>query len=250
MRQNSGKKKRKILWIVIPVALFVLILGVSLFYLETYYHADEQAIAAFAVDGNAAETALSNGDLVFDPGDAKVGLIFYPGGKVEHAAYVPLMRSVASGGVLCAVCRMPFRLAVFDMHAADAVRAAYPDVEHWYIGGHSLGGVMAAEELARHEDVYDGLILLGSYSTKDLSNAPIRVLSMYGSEDRVLDRAKYEENRKNLPQTATETVIEGGCHAYFGMYGAQDGDGLPTISCAEQIRRTAREILQWMEKVK
>ena len=84
-------------------------------------------------------------------------------------------------------------------------------------------------------DEYEGLILLGSYSTADLSDTDLDVLSIYGSEDKVLNREKYEENKSNLPDDFSEVVIEGGCHAYFGMYGAQDGDGTPTIQTTSRL---------------
>ena len=69
---------------------------------------------------------------------------------------------------------------------------------------------------------------------------------LYGSEDGVLNREKYEADRTNLPQDTTETVIDGGCHAGFGSYGAQKGDGTPTISAEEQQRQTADALAAWM----
>ena len=156
------------------------------------------------------------------------------------------MKALASEGVLCVFVEMPFNLAVFDINAADGIQENYPQIESWYIGGHSLGGSMAASYLADHADEYDGLVLLGSYSTADLSNSELAVLSVYGSEDKVMNREKYEENKSNLPSDFTEVVIEGGCHAYFGMYGAQDGDGTPTITNEEQISYTADKIFEMM----
>ena len=103
---------------------------------------------------------------------------------------------------------------------------------------------MAAAHLADNVENFEGLILLGSYSTADLSDTDLDVLSIYGSEDRVLNREKYEENIANLPDDFTEVVTDGGCHAYFGMYGAQDGDGTPTISNHEQIRLTVESIIK------
>ena len=106
---------------------------------------------------------------------------------------------------------------------------------------------MAASYLANHIDDYDGLILLGSYSTADLSKTGLDVLSVYGSEDKVMNRDKYDENKSNLPSDLIEVVIEGGCHAYFGFYGPQDGDGEPAISNEEQIAITAAHILDRMD---
>ena len=107
---------------------------------------------------------------------------------------------------------------------------------------------MAAAYLGDNVDEYEGLILLGSYSTEDLSDSDIEVLSIYGSEDRVLNASKYEKNISNLPADFTEIIIEGGCHAYFGMYGAQDGDGMPSISNEKQICQTADEIIKMMKE--
>ena len=143
---------------------------------------------------------------------------------------------------------MPFHLAVLDINAANGIQEMYPQITDWYIGGHSLGGSMAASYLADHTEDYKGLILLGSYSTADLSDTKLDVLSIYGSEDKVLNRVKYDENKANLPDGFTEVVIEGGCHAHFGMYGAQDGDGIPMISQAEQIRLTVEHILTLCQK--
>ena len=142
------------------------------------------------------------------------------------------------------ICKMPCRLAVLDGNAADGIREAYPEVERWYLGGHSLGGVMAASYLAGHPDDYDGLILLASYTTKDLSDREeLAVLSVRGSEDGVLDLDAYRKNQPKLPAGARELVIDGGCHAGFGLYGPQRGDGTPAISGEEQIRRTGEAIL-------
>ena len=101
---------------------------------------------------------------------------------------------------------------------------------------------MAASYLSKHAKIFDGLILLGSYSTSNLSDLDVEVLSIYGSEDLVMNRENYEANKKNLPDDFKEVIIDGGCHAYFGMYGAQEGDGVPAITNEEQILRTVEAI--------
>ena len=137
--------------------------------------------------------------------------------------------------------------AVFDANAAEGIPEQFPEVTNWYLGGHSLGGSMAASYLAKYADDYAGLILFGSYSTTDLSETGLSVLSVYGSEDKVLNKENYEADKANLPADFTEIVLEGGCHAYFGMYGAQEGDGNPTITNEEQIFLTAEHIIKAME---
>lgn len=243
--------RKKKLWIslsVILTAVIALTAAVAL-YLGDYYRADLDADGVFSPVNPVIREVWEDGTAVFRPdgGETVAGLIFYPGGKVEHTAYTPLMEALASEGILCVLVEMPFRLAVLDMNAAEGIPEAFPEVEHWYMGGHSLGGSMAASYLSSHTEDFAGLILLGSYSTADLSGTELSVLSVYGSEDGVLNREKYAEYRPNLPEGFTETVIEGGNHAFFGAYGEQDGDGTATVTPAEQVRETVAAILSMLE---
>ena len=238
---NIAEHKRKIRITAISVVLVLAILvGGCAAFLSDYYRADSEAIEAFLSQGITWEE--TDGTIVFEPEGATKGLIFYPGGKVDHRAYIPLMQACAQRGILCILVEMPFRLAALDINAADGIPEKYPQIEDWYIGGHSLGGSMAAYYLAKNAADYEGLILLGSYSITDLSESDLNVLSVFGSEDQVMNRENYEENKANLPEGFTEVILDGGCHAYFGMYGPQDGDGTPTISNEEQIYMTAEHI--------
>ena len=234
------KKKSKIL-LAISAVLAVSFLF-CMIYVNDYYRADVDAIAAFTPKKLVERQLIDENTIVYAPEEPQGGMIFYPGGKVEYTAYDPLMQACAANGILCALVEMPFNLAVLNINAADGIQELYPDVEAWYIGGHSLGGSMAASYLAENQADYEGLILLGSYSTADLSDTGLNILSVYGSEDQVLNHEKYVKYKENLPADFKELVLEGGCHSYFGMYGAQDGDGTPTLSNVEQINLTANAI--------
>ncbi len=243
----ANKRKRKIcIWVTSIAVVLAVIVGACAVYVNDYYRSDAEAIAAFAPIDMITKEVLDDNTIVYAPEDATTGLIFYPGGKVEYTAYAPLMQACADRGILCVLVEMPFHLAVLDMNAADGIQEKYPEIEDWYIGGHSLGGSMAASYLADHTNDYKGLVLLGSYSTADLSDTELSALSVYGSEDKVLNRKKYDENKSNLPDHFAEVVIDGGCHAYFGMYGAQDGDGIPTITNKEQINLTVDAIVRFV----
>ena len=231
------KQKKRVFRIIL--AVLVLLVFACAAYLCDYYHAEPEALEVFAPVGVIGTETTEEGDRVFGAKDADVGFIFYPGGKVESLAYVPLMRALTEKGVLCVLVEMPFHLAVFDMDAAEGIPQQYPEIERWYIGGHSLGGSMAAAYVSECPDAFEGLVLLGSYSTADLAETDLQVLSVYGSEDQVLNRENYEESKKNLPRDFEEVILEGGCHANFGMYGAQKGDGTPTMTREEQITLTA-----------
>jgi len=234
---------RKITKLFISILLIVgILLGACAVYVSIYYKADENAVEA-ALLGDTSTVEENDSFTSFIPkGEIKAGFIFYPGGKVEHKAYYPLMKSLAEYGILSAVVEMPFRLAVLDVDAANSVKQHYQDISNWYIGGHSLGGSMAASHLAKNGSDYKGLILLGSYSTSDLSASSTTVLSIYGSCDGVMNREKYSDSLSNMPNDFTEIVIEGGNHAYFGAYGEQKGDGTATLSPEEQASITAGHI--------
>lgn len=49
--------------------------------------------------------------------------------------------------------------------------------------------------ISKHTDNWDGLILLSSYPTADLSKTKLRVLSAYGSKDDILNLKKVESAR-------------------------------------------------------
>lgn len=213
-------------------------------YLNSYYRADSDSIAAFSADFTVQGRKVADGVIAYEPEKAVAGLIFYPGGLVEYTAYEPLMQACAEKGILCVLLKMPFHLAVLDMNAADGVQAQFPQIEKWYIGGHSLGGAMASSYAAKHADEFDGVVLLGAYATEDIRS--LNVISLYGSEDKVMNKEKYDEYISNLPADFTEIVIEGGCHAGFGMYGPQDGDGTPAITAAEQIKLTSAAVFDWL----
>ena len=223
------KKKR-----MIPLAIVIVIVLACAWYLLDYYkatdRADEHAL-------NTAEVIVSDTEygLEFD-GPGEDALIFYPGGKVEYTAYSALMRDLAEEGIDCYLVKMPVNLAFFGVNRADSIMEEFPH-EKWYIGGHSLGGVAASMYAADHD--LDGLVLLASYSTKEIDEPTI---SIYGSNDGVLDLEKYEEAKSNLPENFKEVVIDGGNHAQFGDYGEQDGDGKATITAEEQQRETAEGI--------
>ena len=240
-------KKRSFRVLLVVLAVLVVLIGACAIYLCDYYPADAQMLARFETPEGVVREVWEDGSVAFVPQEPTCGFIFYPGGKVEHTAYEPLMQVLAARGVLCVLIEMPFRLAVLDIDAADGVQEKFPQVEHWYIGGHSLGGSMAASYLETNQARFEGLVLLGAYSTADLAQSDLSVLSLYGSEDGVMQRDKYESYMKNLPADFTEIVIEGGNHANFGVYGPQEGDGMPSRTNEGQVMMSGACIAEFIK---
>lgn len=238
------KKIKKILLIVVCVLL--VIFGGCYWYVSDYYHADA-SVAALSQQQMSFDENI-DGYVIQPEENIKGGIIFYPGAKVDELAYTTLMQKLSQQGYLCVISKMPFHFAVLDINAADSIISKYNQIDNWYMMGHSLGGAMAAQYTSEHNDMIKGLILLGAYSTQDLSSSSLNVVSIYGSEDQVLNREKYQKNYSLLPSHTQELIIEGGNHAQFGNYGIQSGDGDAKISADEQQNETVQFIIQSLYK--
>ncbi|MBR2028354.1 MAG: lysophospholipase [Oscillospiraceae bacterium] len=239
-------KKRLKKMILCLAAVCAVCYGALAIYASDYYRSDAVAVAALA-GGEGVTVEITDSMAVFRPDKAEAGFIFYPGGKVEYTAYAPLMYKLAQNDIVCIITEMPFNLAVMNADAADKAYGKIADVERWYIGGHSLGGSMAASFVSDSDIDFEGLVLLASYSTADLSADDVEVLSVYGTEDRVLNMEKYKEYYSNLPKDTTEFVIEGGNHAQFGSYGLQKGDGTASVTAEQQLETAAEAIIEFMQ---
>lgn len=244
---SVSKKKGK--WIVILTTglALIILLSAAAIYVNDIYQADQEAISAYNAEyiQNVETQEIASNMIAYVPqGQIKAGFIFYPGARVEHTAYEPLLKACAQQGIVCIVVQMPQNLAVFGINKGMDAMSYFPNIKNWYIGGHSLGGSMAASCAAGNGGTFKGVILLGSYSTMDISNH--KVLSIYGSEDGVMKMKRYNKLKNKLPEDFLEIVIEGGNHAYFGMYGEQKNDGVATITNAEQINITADAIIKFI----
>lgn len=202
----------------------------------------DEALAA--MESDAEVTVQDNGNfIVFTPtaNTPITGFILYPGGHVDYRSYAPIAREIAGRGYLVSIVEMPLSLAVFGVDKADDVIAAYPDMRYWVIGGHSLGGSMAASYAKNNPGEVQGVVFWASYPAEsdDLSGTDLKGLTTYGSNDLVLDMDPFNATLPLLPPGTIVQVIQGGNHARFGNYGMQPGDGTATISAADQQLQAA-----------
>lgn len=178
------------------------------------------------------------------------GFIFYPGGRVDYRAYAPVLRMIAQQGYVVAVVDVNLNLAFFEINAADAVISNHPEVNHWAVGGHSLGGVAASSYAAKHLEEVDGLVLWASYpADASLTNATIKVVSIYGTKD-MAGMEPFDKSRAQLPADTQFVVIDGGNHAQFGAYGFQAGDNPASITADEQWAQIAEATTRFLETLK
>jgi dienelactone hydrolase len=234
----------KIIRRVILALLTVLLLAILGFIAWGSTPAAPMPEALAAIQSDDRVTVKTAGWLEFKPAgqDPVTGFIFYPGGRVDYRAYAPAARAIAAKGYLVIIPAMPLNLAFFAPEKAAEVIAAYPSIRNWAVGGHSLGGSMAARFARNHPDKVDGLILSGSFpaSSDDLSQSSLKVVSIYGSLDGLAIASEIDASRALLPAATTWVKIEGGDHAQFGWYGAQPGDNPATISREAQQEATIR----------
>ena len=243
-------KKKKVIIISLSSILGVLVILTSIFfiYVSFYYHVEDYIITGFVATKEVTVTEIGDKTLEIKGKDEsnKAGIIFYPGGKVEYTAYEPILASIAEHGYTCILPHMTFNLAVLSPNKADGYITKYPKIKTWYMAGHSLGGVVASTYAYKHLDSFTGLINLASYPNDDISSTELKMLNIYGSEDKVLEREKYNASKSKWPEDTTEYVIEGGNHAYFGMYGKQKGDGEATITNEKQVELATNKILEFL----
>jgi pimeloyl-ACP methyl ester carboxylesterase len=249
-RVDSTDMRRHWKLIVGLVVAIVVALG-AIGYLWLNNLAEPMPEAGPALVSDDQVTVTTEPWLTFTPATpTATGLIFYPGGRVPPEAYAPPVRAAAEAGYLSVIPDMPFGLAVLSPDAADAVIEAHPEIEHWVIGGHSLGGAMAGQYVAGHDEI-DGLVLWAAYPPggSDLSASDQLVSSIYATNDGLTTLDEIEASRAQLPAGATYVEIEGGNHAQFGWYGEQDGDGVAEISREAQQAQAVAATVQLLEDV-
>ncbi len=228
------KKKNRILLIIL--CCIVLVGGGCFYYLTDFYPAHEEAIL---VEEQAEGLEQRDNLTILSPQEAAdTAIIFYPGAKVEAKSYLPLLDQLRDIGLQCIMVEMPFNMALFDSDAAKEVIAEFPEVEHWYMMGHSMGGAFGSKFVSENPELFEGLILLGAYPYGEYSLE--NTLTIYGS----LNTSVAEE----IDYTENVVVIEGGNHAQFGNYGPQKGDLPATISAEEQQRQTVEAIKTFVAK--
>ncbi|MEQ3549140.1 alpha/beta hydrolase [Pseudonocardia nematodicida] len=204
----------------------VLALAVALVVWLRPYPADAGGLAATA---SSAQVEVVHGATAWElrpvGAGTGTGVVFHPGGLVDPRAYLPLLRPLAEQGVVVIVPDPPLGLAIIDPGATARAVGSVPEVRTWAVGGHSLGGVVAAMGL----DVpgVRGLFLWASYPSGSVADAGVAGLSVYGERDALAAPEAIEESRPQLPPDTRFVEVPGGTHAFFGDYGPQAGDGEP-----------------------
>lgn len=239
--KSLTEKQRNI--VIISSSIFFTLLVVFLsfvFYLNKTYKATSEA-RRYLISDDDVTVEVKNNYYAFMPKNNPInrGLVFYQGMKVESVAYAPLMYEFAKNtNTFCALLSTSLNFPILDVNCADTPINDHPEINNWFLSGHSQGGTAASIYTYNHLNQINGLILLASYSSVNLSNASLKVASIYGDQDLVLNKHLYENSKSLLPNNFNEYVISGANHSGFGMYEEQERDGLAFISNINQIQLT------------
>lgn len=222
------------------------------------FAAVQPALAAMRSDGAVTVTESATRIVLAPAGSAApqgdLGLFFQPGARVDARAYAAVLHPLAEAGHPVVIAKQPLGIGFLALPAFDDARAAHPEVARWVVGGHSLGGTVAALQADDADDDATapavGLLLFASYPAGDVSESlTAAVESVSGSRDGLATPAKIAASRPDLPAHAAFTVVEGGSHAQFGAYGPQPGDGIPTISDDEARTLITRATLRFVDSL-
>jgi pimeloyl-ACP methyl ester carboxylesterase len=236
--------------------LMVLLLVATLIVVGFRWLTDERRPlpkAILALESDGLVEVVQEPWLTFAPtqGTPDTGFVFYPGGRIDPQGYAPLMKAIASEGYLVVVPEMPLNIAAFHPNVVDEIIAYYADIGRWAIGGHSVGGTMAAQYTNSHREVIDGLAIWASYpaDNADLSRSDIPVALIYGSGDPRVNDSSVAERRHLLPDDASYTRIDGGDHHQFGSYETDPQDQHATIHRDSQQQQIVQATLSLLDSI-
>ncbi|MCO5194394.1 MAG: alpha/beta hydrolase [Anaerolineae bacterium] len=239
-------KALRILLITLLAVLLIGVIGMIVWATASAQDATEPALEILNQNGVEREDGL----LVFRPNSpTNTGLIYYPGGLVEPEAYAATAQGIADEGYLVVVPKMPLNLAFTGINRADAIQEQFPEIDSWIIGGHSLGGAMAAQYAKNNVDDLDGLIMYASYpaNNEDFVDFPIAILSISASNDPgTPNQAAFYET---VSDSATQVIIEGGNHRQYADYAYQPRDGMATITAAQQQAEIVKATVEFIESL-
>lgn len=187
--------------------------------------------------------------LIFQPETPNgKGVILYQGAKVKKESYAYLGESLSEKGFVVSIPQLPLNFGILGSGTADAVIEEHPEVEEWFLGGHSLGGVAASFYAEDPSSKLSGLYFLGAYPASDFSDSGLPMLSIYGEQDGLSTVEAIQESRELFSNNSVFVEIEGGNHAQFGLYGEQKGDNPAEITPIEQQDQVVEALVAWINE--
>ncbi len=180
--------------------------------------------------------------------DPQEGLIIYQGAFADAKAYIAPYSNLTYSGVAVFIVKSPLGFALFNVSGANQIIKDYPNINKWYVAGHSLGGVAACEYAKSNTNKINGLILLGSFCNGNASELNTKVLSISASKDGLSTTEKINNSRTKLPKDTKFVIIQGGNHSQFGDFEKlQPGDNVAEISANQATSQINDAIINFIK---
>lgn len=250
VKATKRKTVRRIILIVIGVIVLLsaVIVGMCLFNerpavqtMATYQSIYSDTTISIADDGGV-EILPQNEE------STHTGIIFYVGAQIKPSAYIPLIARIAEKRYACFIPNLTFNMAALEPNAAEQIISNHPEITSWFLAGHSMGGLTASGFADDHRDEVDGLILIAAYTNRDMSDAALPTLAIFGDTDGVMNKNLYDKRKAWNPKDFEEHIKAGANHAQYGDYGKQPRDNDAKITADEQQTKTAKFILDWLSR--
>ena len=235
-------------WLAAVAGTIALVLGAGVVWWLTPFAATDRALAALE-SGDAVVITSSTSHISMRPSDpqADVGVIFQPGARVDARAYAQILRPIAEAGNHVVIVKQPLGIAFLATGFAPDWAADHPDIRRWVVAGHSLGGVVAADNAAAANAI-DDLVLWASFPASDVSNEGFEAVSVFGTEDGLTTTDRIDESIGDLPAGTEYVAVDGAVHSHFGDYGTQPGDGEPETSREAAQAQIVRATLDFLDR--
>ncbi len=256
-RRNRTPKKRKkhSLKVVLSIILMIL-LGVW-FMIEIV---DSEATTIAKVENVEVDQIIkaegADLDIIEDDGfivkpnfrEPTKGIIIYANGGVSPKSYIPLSIILAKKGYMVVIPEFLFNSPNIGSNTMNAIIKKYESIQLWTVVGHGSGGEAMSVNLKADEKI-KGAVFLASYPSEeaDLSNSGLKIVSIKGTLDKILNLEVYEERKKKLPENTMFVQIENGNFSYFANY---EIDNNAEISKLEQQIQTSVQILNLMDQIR
>ena len=234
---NKRIRKKKI-WMIAAIVIAVMLLVAAFFYTPALPEAAEIAKQMKDVDG----------DLYFY-GDSGVGFIIYPGAKADERSYAYIAQQLNAEGHTAVIPNIPLHMSVWGPEQGLEIIEDNPEVEKWFLIGHSLGGLPISQIAAKQPEKLEGIAFVASLMICDLSDTDLSAIRITAEHDGVMPDKMMESNLDYLPENSTSVMIEGANHNQFGAYWHPGFDGKATITWKEQQDQMISLILDFFDEL-
>lgn len=233
---NKRIRKKKI-WMIAAIVIAVMLLVAAFFYTPALPEAAEIAKQMKDVDG----------DLYFY-GDSGVGFIIYPGAKADERSYAYIAQQLNAEGHTAVIPNIPLHMSVWGPEQGLEIIEDNPEVEKWFLIGHSLGGLPISQIAAKQPEKLEGIAFVASLMICDLSDTDLSAIRITAEHDGVMPDKMMESNLDYLPENSTSVMIEGANHNQFGAYWHPGFDGKAKITWKEQQDQMISLILDFFDE--